>query len=425
MTGRKSLDYLYGLQTFGIKLGLNNIRTLHTRLGSPSDQYRTVLIAGTNGKGSTASTLAEILRQGGVKTGLYTSPHLHCFTERIRIDGTPVEFDILEPLIDELRQIGSDLPLTFFEFTTALALEIFRRNRVEVAILEVGMGGCLDATNVVSPSLCVVTPIAFDHQAYLGSSLEAIAGEKAGIMRNGVPVVLSKQQPESLTALREAAKKCGAEPVVAGVDFTYSSDGHRMDYRGLDCSLDDLRPALAGAHQQANMAVALAASEILRRQGVALQDDHLADGIASVFWPGRLEWSGSDPKVLLDGAHNGAGATALAEYLADSGYRRVHWLVGMKKDKSILDIIQPLLGFAVALYCVEPPIEEALPVTELVRLASDAGVSSIVSCATVEEGVAAARNACSADEIVLVAGSLFLVAAVRELLEREKSTFAF
>lgn len=244
-------------------------------------------------------------------------------------------------------------------------------------------------------------------------------------MRNGVPVVISKQQPEALTALCRAAEKCGAEPVVAGDDFTYLSDDERMDYRGLDCSLDNLRPALAGAHQQANMAVALAASEILRRQGVTLQDANLADGIASVFWPGRLEWSGSDPKVLLDGAHNGDSARALAEYLADSGYCRVHWLVGMKKDKSILDIMQPLLGLAVTLYCVEPPIEEALPVSELVRIASEAGVLSIVSCASVEEGVTAARNACSADEIVLAAGSLFLVAAVRELLEREKPTFAF
>jgi dihydrofolate synthase/folylpolyglutamate synthase len=219
MTGRKSLDYLYGLQTFGIKLGLDNIRTLHTRLGCPSDNYRTVLIAGTNGKGSTASTLAEILRQAGVRTGLYTSPHLHCFTERIKIDGKPVDFDTLEPLIDELRQIGSDLPLTFFEFTTALALETFRRNRVEVAIMEVGMGGRLDATNIVSPSLSIITPIAFDHQAHLGSTLEEISGEKAGIMRESVPVVIAEQQPEALTALLAAAVMCGAEPFVAGVDF--------------------------------------------------------------------------------------------------------------------------------------------------------------------------------------------------------------
>ncbi|MBE0500677.1 MAG: bifunctional folylpolyglutamate synthase/dihydrofolate synthase [Desulfuromonadales bacterium] len=421
MTGRESLDYLYGLQTFGIKLGLDNIRTLHVRLDSPSSLYKTVLVAGTNGKGSTASALAEMLRQGGVKTGLYTSPHLHCFTERIRIDGTPVDFEILEPLIEDIRLIGRDLPLTFFEFTTALALETFRRNRVEVAVLEVGMGGRLDATNVVSPVLSIITPIAFDHQAHLGSTLEAIAAEKAGIMREGVPVVISRQLPTVLAVLLSAAANAGADPVVDGVDFTSSFDGETMHYQGLDTDLDSLQTALAGVHQQQNMAVALAAAEILRRQGVALDNVNLADGVAKVFWPGRLEWVGSDQRILLDGAHNGAGAEVLAAYLAAGGYHRIHWLVGMKRDKAMLDILQPLLGFVVTLYCVEPPIEEPLLAADLVRAGGEAGLPT-VACQDVEHGLRAARLACSDHEIVLVAGSLFLVAAAREILEREKTT---
>jgi dihydrofolate synthase/folylpolyglutamate synthase len=420
MTGRKSLDYLYGLQTFGIKLGLDNIRTLHARLGCPSDSYRTVLIAGTNGKGSTASALAEVLRQAGVLTGLFTSPHLHCFTERIRIDGQSVGFDILEPLIEEIRQIGSELPLTFFEFTTALALETFRRNRVEVAIMEVGMGGRLDATNVVSPSLSIITPIALDHQAYLGSTLEEISGEKAGIMRASIPVVIAEQLPEALDALRAAATKCGAKPFVFGADFTFSADNAHMDYHGLDSDLKDLKPSLAGAHQQSNMTTALAAAEILRRQSVSLTDADMKNGVESVSWPGRLEWSGSAPRVLLDAAHNGAGAKALADYLLASGYHRVHWLVGMKSDKAMSEILRPLLDLAVQVYCVEPPIEEPLSVSVLAAAVSSAGLPTML-CANVEEGLSAARSACAEDEIVLVAGSLFLVAAARELLERESS----
>ncbi len=423
MTRRESLNYLYGLQTFGIKLGLDNIRTLHARLGLPADSYRTVLVAGTNGKGSTASALAEMLRQAGVRTGLYTSPHLHCFTERIRIDGTPVAFEFLEPLIDELRRIGSDLPLTFFEFTTALALEAFRRCQVEVAILEVGMGGRLDATNAVSPSLGIITPIAFDHQAHLGDTLAAIAAEKAGIMRKGVPVVLAEQQPEAQAALLAAAEKIGAEPVVAGVDFTFSADGTRMDYQGLDSRLDDLQPALVGAHQQYNMSVALAAAEMLRRQGVALDDATLTAGVASTVWPGRLEWFEAKRQVLLDAAHNGAGAEALADYINSTGCSRVRWLVGMKRDKAMLQIMQPLLKFAVTVYCVAPPVEEAQSPAELARAATAAGVPAIV-CTNVEEGFNMARSDCAEDEIVLVAGSLFLVAAVRELLERENPAVA-
>lgn len=423
MAERDSLDYLYGLQTFGIKLGLNNIRTLHDRLGSPADGYRTVLVAGTNGKGSTASALAEILRQAGVRTGLYTSPHLHSFTERIRIDGVPVGFADLEPLIDDIRRLGSDLPLTFFEFTTALALETFRRNRVEVAVLEVGMGGRLDATNIVTPALGIITPIAYDHQTHLGNTLTQIAGEKAGIMRKGVPVVLAGQEPESEGALLAAARELGAEPVIAGTDFSFSVDGQRMRYHGLDSQLADLLPALLGAHQQANMAVALAAAELLRRQGLPLEDAHLAAGIASVAWPGRLEWFGANRRILLDGAHNGSGAEALANYLASHGHQRVRWVVGMKRDKVATQILQPLLHMTVAVYCVEPPIEDALPVSELARAVSAEGGSASV-CLTLGDALGQARSDCVGDEIVLVAGSLFLVAAARELLERERLAVA-
>lgn len=423
MTRRESLNYLYGLQTFGIKLGLDNIRAIHERLGRPSEGYRSVLVAGTNGKGSTASALAEILRQAGVRTGLYTSPHLHCFSERIRIDGTPVSFDVLEPLIDELRQLGQDLSLTFFEFTTALALEAFRRNRVEVAILEVGMGGRLDATNSVSPDLSIITPIALDHQSHLGASLDLIAREKAGIMREGIPVVLSEQQPEAMSALLAEAGKVNAKPVVAGTDFSVSTVGGSMSYHGLDSQLENLSPSLNGAHQKKNMSVALAAAEILRRQGVPLNDANLATGVASTKWPGRLEWFDLEHKILLDAAHNGSGANVLAEYLETLDHCRIRWVVGMKIDKEMSQILRPLLGFAVALYCVEPPVEEARPSSDLAAAGLSAGVSAIV-CATVEEGLETACNDCADDEIVLVAGSLFLVAAVREILSQEKSAVA-
>jgi len=422
MADRASLDYLYSLQTFGIKLGLDNIRVLLHRLDRPDRAFRCVLVAGTNGKGSTSATLAHIATAAGVRTGLYTSPHLHCFTERVQVDGVAITQDTVDQLVEELRLVGQGLPLTFFEFTTALALEYFRRQQVELAVLEVGMGGRLDATNAVTPCLSVITPIAYDHQAWLGTTLSAIAAEKAGILRANVPVVISRQEPEASAALQSAAAAVGAPLIQADADFSLAAgaDG-TFDYLGLDCALPGFRPALLGRHQQDNMATALAAAELLRRQGLLLPEPSLRYGVETVRWPGRLEWRA--PGLLLDGAHNGAGARTLATYLADAGITRVHWVVGVKQDKDLSAILTPLLPFTVAAYCVAPPIEAASAPETVAAAVRTSGVPATV-WPTPLAALTAAQTACGEKEIVLVAGSLFLVAAVRVLSLPEESAVA-
>ncbi|NIQ97269.1 MAG: bifunctional folylpolyglutamate synthase/dihydrofolate synthase, partial [Desulfuromonadales bacterium] len=206
MSCQESLDYLYGLQKFGIKLGLENIRTFLSRLGHPEYRFKTVLVAGTNGKGSTASALAEILTRSGYRTGLYTSPHLHSFNERIRIDGAVIPEESVAELVAEMRLQADALPLTFFEFTTALALQFFADNNVDIAVLEVGLGGRYDATNAIKPVLGIIAPVARDHEQYLGSDLAQIAREKAGIMRSGVPVVSAGQDNTVAETLRQEAR---------------------------------------------------------------------------------------------------------------------------------------------------------------------------------------------------------------------------
>ena len=216
---RESLDYLYSLQLFGIKLGLENIRQLLARLGNPQRKLRIIHIAGTNGKGSTAATLANIFQVAGISAGLYTSPHLHSFTERIRVAAKQIsEAEVVE-LIDELRPHAEELRTTFFEFTTAMALLHFQRSGVEWAILETGLGGRLDATNVVESELCLLTPIALDHTAYLGNTLAEVAAEKAGIFKSQVPVISSRQQPEVEQVLVERASELYAPLMLFGRDL--------------------------------------------------------------------------------------------------------------------------------------------------------------------------------------------------------------
>jgi len=423
MAVRASIDYLYSLQTFGIKLGLDNIRSLLERLGRPDAGMRCVLVAGTNGKGSTAATLAAIASAAGVRTGLYSSPHLNCFSERVQVDGVPIALAEVDRLVEQLRAAGAGLPLTFFEFTTALALEYFRRQQVELAVLEVGMGGRLDATNAVDPCLSIITPVDLDHQAWLGESLSDIAGEKAGILRPGVPAVMARQSSEVEQSLCAIAAQLDTPLARCGRDCACREGGDGgLTYQGLDSRIDDLRPALLGRHQRVNLEAALCAAELLQRQGVALNVDALRNGVAAVRHPGRLEWRGN--RLLLDGAHNPAGAQALADYLAEAGVRRVHWVVGIKGDKDLAGILAPLLPLTAAAYCVAPPVEAALDPEAVRSAVQDSGVPA-ARFASPQAALSAAASACADDEIVLVAGSLFLVAAARELSPVEESAVVF
>lgn len=417
---RKSLDYLYGLQRFGIKLGLENIRTLLARLGHPERDLAILHIGGSNGKGSVSAALAEILIRAGYRVGLYTSPHLHSFTERIRVNGMAIAEDEVARLTDEIRSVTDGVPVTFFEFTTALSLLYFHRRQVDFAVLEVGMGGRLDATNVVTPRLSVITPICRDHAEHLGGTLAAIAAEKGGIIKSGVPLVVGRQEPEALDVLLTSAQQLAAPVLLCGRDFAPQPTADGFSYRGPELELADLHPGLAGAHQHDNLSLALAAAGLLRGQGVDLPESALRAGVAQVRWPGRLEWWQGRRQVLLDGAHNEGGAKVLADYLAALGAGGVRWVVGLKGDKQPDDILGPLLPLVTTLYCTVPGTETAVLPEELCRRGEAAGIAGSIY-ATPTAALAAALADRRGDEIVLVAGSLFLVAAAREYLLNQES----
>lgn len=409
-----SLEYLYRLQFFGIKLGLDNIRELLRRVGNPQQSLRIIHIAGTNGKGSTAAALAAILRAGGIPAGLYTSPHLHSFTERIRIDTRPISMAEVVRLIEFLRPHADALRVTFFEFATAMALLAFQQHGVEWAILETGMGGRLDATNVVSPELCLLTPIGLDHTQHLGETLPLIAAEKAGIIKPGVPLVCARQHPAAQAVIDQRAAELGTPMLLEGRDYHWAEQGEGFSFSADGIVLEQIEPGLAGAFQLPNLALAAAAARQLGNGSQSLiSAAALREGLQRVRWPGRLEWL--TERVLVDGAHNPAGAAMLASYLERHQLHNLHLVIGCKADKDFAGLLAPLWPFAARVYATRPPVDEALDPRRIVAVAQGQGLP-----ATLWETPQAALSAALAHEdetaTVLVAGSLFLVAAVREAL---------
>ncbi|MEE4253283.1 MAG: folylpolyglutamate synthase/dihydrofolate synthase family protein [Desulfuromusa sp.] len=410
---QESLAYLYSLQFFGIKLGLENIRKLLSSVGNPQQHLRIIHIAGTNGKGSTAAALASIFHAAGIPAGLYTSPHLHSFTERIRIDTRQIsELEAVE-LIEELRPHAEALRATFFEFTTAMALLCFQRRGVQWAILETGLGGRLDATNVVIPELCLVTPVALDHTAYLGSKLTEVAAEKAGIFKSGVAVICAYQEAAVTAVLQQRAAELNIPLLEFGQDYHWHNQGDSFTIAGGSPLLDEIRAEQAGEHQQQNFALAAAAIDYLSQAGLEISAAEIQQGLRKVSWPGRLEWL-SD-RILLDGAHNPAGAKKLAAYLQQQNLADLHLIVGCKGDKQSSELITELLPFVSCVYATQPPVDAVVPVAEIVQQVREAAIPVSGYVDPVAALQAAMMNR-APEDIILVAGSLFLVAEIRDFL---------
>jgi dihydrofolate synthase/folylpolyglutamate synthase len=397
-----SVQFLYALgnEIKTAKLGLERITRLLAALGDPQRRSRFVHVAGTNGKGSTCAMIESGLRAASLRTGLYTSPHLHEPTERIRLDGKPVSrerfaaaFEIVHRAADELLEAGEiDLHPTYFETVTAMGFLVFAEERVDCAVLEVGLGGRLDATNVVHPQLCVVTPVDFDHEAFLGKSLASIAAEKAGILKPNVPAVLAPQRPEAAAVLAERAAEIVHPPPAR--DLVLHVRGSRFVCDGLR-----LECPLAGEHQVVNACVAAAA---LGRLGVG--GDAIARGIAEVRWPGRLETISYAPETLVDGAHNPAGARALAVHLRRFyAGRSITLIYGAMRDKAVEEMAGILFPLAARVIVTAPRQPRAV----LPETAAEAAQHPHIAIAPdIETALAMARDA----DLVVVTGSLFLVA---------------
>lgn len=395
--------YLDALQPLAMRFGLERMARAVDDLGHPERRFPSLHVAGTNGKGSTCAMAAEALRRAGHRVGLYTSPHLVRFNERIAVDGAPIPDDALAACIDEVRRAcpwheagGADDRLTYFEFATLIALVHFARARVDAAVLEVGLGGRYDATNVVVPRAAAVAKISLDHTQLLGDTVAAIAREKAGIFKPGVPAVShGGQPPEALAALREEAALRGAPFSVAPAAWPGPI-------------------GLPGPHQRGNAALAAAALRLLDAQGVAAPEPAIAAGIAAARWPGRLETLGG---VLLDGAHNPDGAAALAAALpALHPGRPVELVFGVLGDKDGEGMLAALGPAVRRFHLVRPDTPRARPVESTAALAAARGLDAHVH-AELAEAIACARAAAGADGVTCVAGSLYLVGSARALLD--------
>jgi dihydrofolate synthase/folylpolyglutamate synthase len=414
-------------QAAAAKFDLENITILAERLGRPDRAYPTVHIAGTNGKGSTAAFLESILRHAGFRTGLNTSPHLERINERIRVNGEEISDEAFAETFTRIQALNEELLAagklrahpTYFECVTAIAFEYFARAGVDSGVFEVGLGGRLDATNILTPVVSVITRVDFDHENFLGHSLAEIAAEKAGILKRGVPLILAEQRAEARDVIRARAGALFC-PVVE----TESAFRIEKEWMENGCSRAvvrenasgwsmELAPKLPGKFQIQNSLNAVAAARYLQKRGYRISDDVMAHGISQTVWPGRLEKLQSEPDVYLDGAHNPSAARELAAFLEQNIAERKIWLVfGALRDKAVDEIAGVLFPFAAEVIFTQPRTSRAISVAQLAEIASHhAAHFSVIR--DPEPALEYALDRAAPPDVIIVAGSLYLVGQLR------------
>ncbi len=422
MTYPDSVRFLYALgnEIPAAKMGLERIGMLLEQLGNPHRVCDIVHVAGTNGKGSVCAMIESGLRAAGVRTGLFTSPHLIEPTERIRIGGEPVSAQEFAEAFERVHAVAERMLAegflechpTYFESVTAMAFVLFRKRDIETAVVEVGLGGRLDATNVVTPRLCVITPVDYDHEALLGKGIASIAGEKAGILKRGVTAILAPQRPEAERVIRMRAQEVGAR-ILAAAEWTVAdaelrADGSRLRVEGpcglriaVDCPL-------AGEHQVGNAVTAVAA---LRELGIG--PEAIREGIRRVNWPGRLERVAARPAVILDGAHNPGGARALASYIQRFWAGHKVWLIyGTMRDKAVSEITGILFPLADEVIVTAPSHPRAVRPEAIAELADHPRLRTASSL----EAALSMSRAAGPHDVIFITGTLFLVGEARALL---------
>jgi dihydrofolate synthase/folylpolyglutamate synthase len=421
------LSYLFGLGQFGIKFGLENMFAIVDRLGHPERTFRSVHIAGTNGKGSVTAMIDAGLRAAGHRSGRYTSPHLVDLAERFVIDGRSVAEDKMIAAVADVQAAIEQLLAegilqahpTFFEVTTAVAFELFRRAGVEIAVLEVGLGGRLDATNVIEPVATAITSIAYDHQQYLGSTLTEIAREKGGIIKRRVPMVVGEVEPEVLAAIADIAGERDAPLVVAsdGVTITRHADG-TIALRTPVRDYGNLTMGLQGAHQIGNAIVAVRMLELLDSQGIAVPARAVRSALAAPSWPGRLDLRRltDGREILFDAAHNPAGAASLASYLRELNTGRQPLVFAGMRDKDLDGMLRPLLPVVGPLVVTRASNRRSADPVELVALAR--GIAPGTSVTMAASPLEALHVAWRTSPRIIVAGSIFLLGDVMKLAQQ-------
>jgi dihydrofolate synthase / folylpolyglutamate synthase len=438
MNYQDCLAYLAALghELHGVKFDLANMRHIAAALGHPERKYSSVIVAGTNGKGSTSAMLASIFDCSGYRTGLYTSPHLVRANERVRVTGVEISDEDFALAFSEVEEAVSRLVAegtlaatpSFFEFLTATAFVHFARQHVDLAVLEVGMGGRLDATNIVEPELAVITNVELDHTQFLGNTHAEIAAEKAGVIRRGKPVISGCTHPDAIEVVRQRAAELGAElfelPGVARIANLHPEGGlYNFDLAVNGTRFAHLKSALRGRFQANNASAAVAAAWKLRERGWRIPDLAISEGIARTNWPGRLEACGERPLTLLDGAHNPAAARALAEYVrTELAGRPLALVYSSMRDKAIEEIAGLLFPCAAQIYLTQTTQPRAATPDEiLARVGARLPAPKIFLQPDPMQALATARRAVPADGAVLAAGSLFLVGAIKQALDEARS----
>ncbi len=427
----ESIEYLLSLghETLAIKLGLRNTEVLLEALGNPHTAFQSVQIAGTNGKGSTAVVLESICRASGITTGLYTSPHLVSITERISINGADISEDEFAKYATRVRAAaerlldsrGLETLPTFFEHVTAAALLAFAEAGVKLAILETGLGGRLDATTVAGANTIAITPLALDHQEYLGETLAEIAGEKAAIIRPGVTAVIAPQPAEALQVILRQCAESNVEPDMdqcrTRIEDVTDNGRFRVTFETGQARYNNVLLGLRGRHQITNAAVAIKLAESLRSRGFEIPEDAVVEGIEKARHAGRLELLEGQPSILLDGAHNPSGAQALLDFLNEFVKTPLTLVFGAMNDKRLEEIANILFPAADCLILTQPDNPRAAGIDELLKLA--AGVAprdKIVATSSAREAIAVAKNLTPDGGIICVTGSLYLLGETTAIL---------
>ncbi len=435
-----TIQYLYNLQQYGIKFGLDNIRKLTRAFDHPHTAYGSIHVGGTNGKGTTSALIASILQHAGFRVGLFTSPHLVSFTERIKVDGQEITEREVMDLTGEIRDVVArseeDFSPTFFEVVVMMAFLYFERKQADVAVFEVGMGGRFDATNIITPLVSVITSIDYDHKEFLGETLQEIACEKAGIIKSGVPVVASLQEREPMEVIKQKAHEMNAELYTFGEDFwsflkRETTSEICFDYHSRNgLEFLDVRLPLAGGYQMHNASVAIKAATIalerLQFGVVQNQKDRIISvirgGLAEPQWPGRLEMIHESPPIVIDGAHNPAAANALSRALKRNyleEYKRLIIVIGIMGDKDARGIIEPLLPLASEVIFTAPQYSRAAAPETLSRIAQSLGYHHVRIARTVKDAVAMASERASDNvcpSLVVITGSFYTIGEAKEVI---------
>ncbi len=425
-----TIDYLYSLQKYGIKLGLDNINKLMQILGNPHNSFRAIHVAGTNGKGSTAAAIASVLHSGGFRTGLFTSPHLISFTERISINQKRITEEDVMNISSKIREklSGADINPTFFEFVTAMAFYYFSIHKVELAVIETGLGGRLDSTNVVKPVITLITNISLDHCEFLGDSIAEITYEKAGIIKDNTPVLSASLDPDVISRLTEIARQHNAEAHFFGRDFNgtlKNMNANRIiiDYSG-DNKINDISVPVTGRYQLYNICLAIRTCELLMNKGVSLSVDSIIAGLQKISLEGRLEHVSHNPLIVIDGAHNPAAAASLSESIT-SIYpdKKIILIAGIMADKNIHGILHPLFKIAESVILTKAAYERAAPPDRLREIISDITnsgnvpeTSNIIITGSVKEALTVAKSRYTENSIIIISGSFYTTGEAKELL---------